>query len=131
MGGKTSFGEFVLDRDRRQLMRGGHAVPLNHRGYILLETLLNAEGEPVSKEALMERAWPGAVIEEGNLTVQMSKLRAELGEGAGAMIVTVPRIGYRLVTHLASASISQNGSGGPPLIAVLPFANHGTAADDG
>jgi len=128
MGTTTSFGPFVLDRERRQLRRNGEAVPLTHRGYILLETLLDAGGEPVSKETLMQRAWPGTVVEEGNLTVQISTLRRQLGEGADAMILTVPRIGYRMVMPPASTKPEASG---PPLIAVLPFANHGSAAEDG
>ena len=78
MTGKTSFGPFVLDRDRRELTRGGQPVPVGHRGYTLLEALLDARGAAVSKEALMERVWPGTVIEEGSLTVQVS---ARLGKG--------------------------------------------------
>jgi TolB-like protein len=128
MSGKTTFGPFVLDRERRQLTRNGQAVPVSHRGYIVLETLLDAGGEPVSKDALMARAWPDIVIEEGNLTVLVSTVRRQLGEGGDAMIVTVPRIGYRLVAQVDAPATDRAG---PPLIAVLPFANHGSAAEDG
>lgn len=106
--------------------RNGEPVPLSHRGYILLETLLDSGGEPVSKDVLIDRAWPDTVIEEGNLSVQISTLRKQLGEGA--VIVTVPRVGYRLVPQAASRDRDR---GGPPLIAVLPFANRGSAAEDG
>ena len=128
MIGKTTFGPFVLDRERRQLTREGQAVPVGHRGYVLLETLLDASGEPVSKETLMDRVWPGTVIEEGSLTVQVSALRRQLGDGSGAIIVTVPRVGYRLVKQSDTPAAERNG---PPLIAVLPFANYGSTAEDG
>jgi TolB-like protein len=124
----SAFGPFVLDRERRMLTRQGQPVPVGHRGYILLETLFDAGGEPVSKQVLMERAWPDSVIEEANLTVQISALRRQLGEGANAIIVTVPRIGYRLVAQAGRPEVDR---GGPPLIAVLPFANHGSTAEDG
>jgi TolB-like protein len=127
MAVKSSFGPFVLDRARRELTRDGHTVPVGHRGYALLEALLDARGEAVSKEALMERVWPGTVIEEGSLTVQVSALRRQLGHGSDAMIVTVPRIGYRLVAQ-PEASLAERS--GPPLIAVLPFANHGSLDED-
>src|SRR6478609_11832202 len=123
MGSKTTFGPFVLDRERRQLMRGSRAVPVGHRGYTLLETLVDAQGEPVSRETLMGRVWPGTIIEEGSLTVQVSALRRQLGDAAGAIIVTVPRVGYRLVTSPVGKRARLDS--GPPLIAVLPFANHG------
>ena len=129
----TTFGPFTLDRDRREVTRNGEPVAVGHRGYILLETLLDAGGEPVGKEVLMERAWPGMVIEEGNLTVKISTLRRQLGDGADAVIVTVPRIGYRLVAHQSAPRKPEPlpDRAGPPLIAVLPFANHGSAAEDG
>lgn len=129
MESKTTFGPFVLDRERRQLMREGQAVPVGHRGYTLLETLLDASGEPVTKETLMGRVWPGTIIEEGSLTVQVSALRRQLGDAAGAIIVTVPRVGYRLVTSPVGKRARLDS--GPPLIAVLPFANHGSSAEDG
>jgi TolB-like protein len=128
MTGKTNFGPFVLDRERRRLTRDGHPVAVGDRGYVLLETLLDAGGRPVSKETLMERVWPGTVIEEGSLTVQVSALRRQLGDGSDAVIVTVPRIGYRLVAPPETPAALRSG---PPLIAVLPFANHGGAAGDG
>jgi TolB-like protein/Tfp pilus assembly protein PilF len=123
----SSFGPLVLDRERRTLTRQGMPVPIGHRGYVLLETLLDAAGEPVSKDILMERAWPGTVIEESNLSVQISALRKVLGEGGDSLIVTVPRIGYRLVAQPKRAEPGR----GPPSVAVLPFANHGNLAEDG
>lgn len=128
MADKTAFGPFVLDRERRQLTRDGHDVPVGHRGYALLETLLDAGGDPVGKEVLMDRAWPGTVIEEGSLTVQVSALRRQLGDSSQAMIVTVPRVGYRLVVPPAPPGVDREG---PPLVAVLPFANHGSVSEDG
>lgn len=128
MAGRTTFGPFVLDRARKQLTRNGQPVPISHRGYIVLEALLDADGAPVSKDALMARAWPDMVIEEGNLTVLVSTIRRQLGGDADAMIVTVPRIGYRLVAQAETTAVDRAG---PPLLAVLPFANHGSVAEDG
>jgi DNA-binding winged helix-turn-helix (wHTH) protein len=36
----------------------------------VLRALLERLGAPVSKDALMQAAWPGLAVEEGNLTVQ-------------------------------------------------------------
>ena len=124
----TAFGPFVLDRRKQVLTRDGEAVPIGHRGYVLLEALLDADGKPVNKATLMERAWPGLIVEEGNLTVQIATLRKQLRGDAEALIVTVPRVGYRLVKPAAS---SARNDAGPPLIAVLPFANHSSEAEQG
>jgi len=110
------------------LTRNGEALPIGHRGYVLLETLLDAQGEPVDKTTLMERVWPGMIVEESNLSVQIATLRRQLGGNAEALIVTVPRVGYRLV---APAAPEKSGSAGPPMIAVLPFANHSNEAAQG
>jgi TolB-like protein len=124
----TPFGPFVLDQERQRLTRDGRPVEIGRRCYLLLEMLLEAGGEPVSKQALMERAWPGTAVEEGNLTVQISTLRRHLGQGSEALIVTVPRVGYRLVARPGRTDAEVAWW---PLIAVLPFANLGSADEDG
>lgn len=119
MAARTSgFGPFLLDRNRRTLTREGVPVPVGHRGYTILETLLDAAGQAVSKDVLMEHAWPGTLVEESNLSVQVSALRKLLGDGAESLIVTVPRVGYRLVSPPERTSPER----GRPSLAVLPFA---------
>ena len=80
------------------LTHEGKHVPLGARSIALLRVLLDADGGVVSKNDLMEGAWPGIVVEEGNLTVQMATLRKALGQRVdnSDWIVTVPRVGYRL-----------------------------------
>src|SRR5665213_1099388 len=87
------FGPFTLDRKRGVLLRVGQPVAISRRAYLLLEMLVDAGGTAVAKDDLMAHAWPGAVVEEANLTVQISTLRRSLGD---VSIVTVPRFGYRL-----------------------------------
>ncbi|HHY49058.1 MAG TPA: transcriptional regulator, partial [Alphaproteobacteria bacterium] len=105
---RVAFGPFVLDRRREALLREGAVLPIGHRGYVLLETLLEAKGETVSKATLMERVWPDAIVEEGNLTVQIAALRKALGAEGDAYIITVPRVGYRLTAPAGQ------GAAGPP-----------------
>ncbi len=94
---QRSVGPFVLDRERQALLRDGEAVPIGHRGYLILAALLDANGETVSKTTLLERAWPGLVVEDANLTVQIGSLRKAMRADGETLIVTVPRNGYRLV----------------------------------
>jgi TolB-like protein/Tfp pilus assembly protein PilF len=123
----TTFGGFVLDRRRQELTLHGNVVPIGHRGYVLLETLLDAGGDAVDKTTLIERVWPGMIVEESNLSVQIAALRRHLGAGAETMIITVPRVGYRFIAPAPSAP----GAAGPPLVAVLPFSNLSTEAEQG
>jgi adenylate cyclase len=65
----------------------------------LLRILIDRAGAPVSKDALMEAAWPGLAVEDSNLTVQIAALRRALGEvpDGESWIATLPRRGYRFV----------------------------------
>ena len=126
-----TFGPFTLDPSRRTLARGGEAVELGQRGCALLVALLAAAGDPVTKSTLMDKAWPGTVVEEGNLTVQIAQLRKALGTDAAGRdwIVTVPRVGYRLIT--LQSSVGETPDNPKPALAVLPFVNlSGDAAQD-
>jgi TolB-like protein/Flp pilus assembly protein TadD len=124
-GAETSFGPFVLDRGRSLLLREGKPVPIGQRALALLVALAETDGS-VSKQGLLEAGWPGTIVEEGNLTVQIAALRKVLGarEDGSEWIVTVPRVGYRLVRAAASPT-TRAGASTPrlPSIAVLPFQN--------
>jgi len=80
------FGPFRLDADAEILFRGAEPIVLGRRAVALLRLLLERAGAPVSKDALIEAAWPGLAIEDSNLTVQIAALRRafdETGGGAG------------------------------------------------
>ena len=94
-----AFGPFRLDEQGDALFRDGEPVALSHRAVALLRILIDRAGAPVSRDALMEEAWPGLAVEESNLRVQIAALRRALGEvpGGESWIVTLPRRGYRFV----------------------------------
>jgi TolB-like protein len=119
--GKLAFGPFMLDSVRGALLREGAPVALGQRALAVLSALGERPGLTVAKEDLLARAWPGTLVEEGNLTVQIAAIRKALGPGPDGRdwIVTVPRIGYRLVGDDGSAA-ADVGSERPGL-AVLPF----------
>jgi serine/threonine protein kinase/DNA-binding winged helix-turn-helix (wHTH) protein len=62
---------------------------------VLLQLLLHA-GEVVPKDALLESVWPGLNVVDGSLATAISKLRKALGDENSDIILTVPRVGYRL-----------------------------------
>jgi TolB-like protein/Tfp pilus assembly protein PilF len=120
---QISFGPFVLDRSARTLLLDGKPVAVGQRAFALLDSLAAADG-PVDKADLIEAAWSGAVVEEGNLTVQIAALRRALGTRSDGQdwIVTVPRVGYRLLRSEASLP-KDDKIARVPSIAVLPFQN--------
>lgn len=118
--GQLRFGPFVLSPGK-ELRRDGSAVPLGQRALVLLEAMLRANGEAVTKTEILQQVWPGLTVEDGNITVQIAALRKELGTRANGeeWIVTVPRIGYRLPRDAPEPAADS----GKPTVAVLPFVN--------
>jgi adenylate cyclase len=92
-------GPFRLDVQSDLLCRGTEPLMLGRRAIALLRALVERPGAMVSKDALIDAAWSGQVVEESNLTVQIAALRRVLGEEPGGKrwIETMPRRGYRFV----------------------------------
>ncbi len=88
------FGRFRLLTRQRELRLGDVPVPLGSRAFDVLLILVEAQGELVTKEQLLARVWPGTVVEESNIQVQVSALRKALGADRN-LILTVPLRGYR------------------------------------
>src|SRR6516162_10859106 len=70
MSGIYRFGRFALDAEAGVLFQGGEPALLGQRAVTLLRLLLERAAAPVSKNALIEAAWPGLAIKDSNLTVQ-------------------------------------------------------------
>ncbi len=104
------FSHFRLDPAQRILLRQGARVHLHPKTFLILQILVEANGEVVSKEELMTRVWPDVVVEENNLTKNISLLRKALGNGAelAEFIETIPKIGYRFRAEALTIR-SQNG----------------------
>ncbi len=100
------FGPFRVDAFRRLLLREGKPVRIPAKAYEILLVLLEEKGRLVEKDELMRRVWPDAVVEENNLTVNMSALRRSLMESPGEhrYVVTIPGRGYQFV-----ADVNQHG----------------------
>jgi TolB-like protein len=120
MDGRVAIGPFAFDPASGVLSRDGAPVPLAGRARAVLAALAEAGGT-ATKEAILDRAWPGVTVEESNLTVQIAALRKILGDDA---IVTVPRVGYRLRLHGSPAAAEL------PKVAVVPFALLGDGPQD-
>lgn len=94
-----TFGRFELRPDERQLLLDGHPVVVGARALDVLLALVERRDRVVRKDELIEAAWPGLVVEDNNLTVQVSSLRKLLGPNA---IATVPGRGYRFTADLSA-----------------------------
>jgi Tol biopolymer transport system component/DNA-binding winged helix-turn-helix (wHTH) protein len=101
-----AFGVFQVDVGRRLLLRRGDPVPLTPKAFEILLVLIQDRERVVGKDELMKLVWPDAVVEENNLTRNISSLRKALGEGPGEnrFIVTVPGRGYQFAGDIPAAT---------------------------
>lgn len=93
---RWTFANAEFDEGRWQLQVAGQAIEVERRPLEVLQYLLRHAGEVVTKEELLEAAWAGRVVVEAVLTNAIGKLRRALGDEAQEVIVTLPRVGYRL-----------------------------------
>src|SRR5262250_1245421 len=105
------FGAFQLDTAERLLRRlDGMAVPLTPRVFETLLYMVEHHDTVLDKEQLMEAVWPDSIVEENNLSQNISTLRRIFGEtpSSHSYIVTVPGRGYRFVAEVREQT--DNGS---------------------
>jgi non-specific serine/threonine protein kinase len=86
------FGEVEVRPAERQLLVGGQAAAVGARAFDVLVALIERRDRVVTKNELLEVCWPGLVVEENNLQVQVSTLRKLLGAQS---VATIPGRGYR------------------------------------
>ena len=116
------FDGFRLDRRNGGLFRqdatgASVAVAVGSRALDVLTVLVGHPGELVSKDAIMNAVWPDVVIEEKNLTVQISALRRVLDDGRkdGSCIQTEAGRGYRFV-----AAVTRPDEDGGTIVPPVP-----------
>jgi TolB-like protein/Tfp pilus assembly protein PilF len=122
--GQFEFGAYRLDSQNGMLFRGGDRVALPPKVAELLVALVQAAGGVLTREELLQRLWPGTVVEEGSLTSHISLLRKALGDKAQDFIETLPKRGYRFVASVKQLASEAHDSGvDRTMLVVLPFEN--------
>jgi predicted ATPase/DNA-binding winged helix-turn-helix (wHTH) protein len=89
-------GEWEVDLARRELRARGVPVPIGGRAFEIVEVLVQSAGELVTKNDLMGRVWPGAIVEDNTLQFHISAIRKTLGPDRG-LLKSVYGRGYRLL----------------------------------
>jgi adenylate cyclase len=124
------FGSFRFDRRGGVLLRcddDGRYLPVSigSRAFAVLGALLARPGDLVSRDEIMRAAWPGTVVEEGNLAVQVSALRRILDAGTQgeSCIKTVSGRGYRFVPRVTRQDVSPAAGPAPALDPTQPLAS--------
>ena len=145
------FDRFEIRPDQRQVLVDGKPALLGARAFDLLMVLVQHREQVLTKDELLTLAWPGLVVEENNLTVQISALRRLFGASS---ILTLTGRGYRFVMPAEIAAVVSEPASTPvpvaseatvlqmnstepltlpdkPSIAVLPFDNFSQNAEMG
>jgi two-component system OmpR family response regulator len=93
------FGDIVLDPARRECSRRGTRIDLTPREFALLEQLLRADGQTLTRQALLDAVWGPDYLGSSNVCdVYIRYLRRKVDEPfASPMIQTVRGVGYRVV----------------------------------
>src|SRR4029077_3518037 len=104
-------GECEIDLARRELRILGLPAPVGGRAFEFVEVLAKSAGELVTKDELMNRIWPGAIVMENTLQVHAAAARKALGPYRG-LLKTESRRGYRL---LGDWTVRRDGAAKPPV----------------
>ena len=107
------FADYEFDELARELRVKGKQVDLESKPLDLLLQLLLHAGEVVTKEELLESVWPDVMVVDGSLATAVSKLRKAMGDEDHPVIVTIPRVGYRLAVPVYCKTVA--AAAGPEL----------------
>jgi TolB-like protein len=139
-----TFGDCLLDPDRRELTRRSEVVSISPKAFDLLVHLVQNREHVVSKDDLLQAVWEGRIVSESTLTSHINAVRKAIGDSGEEqrLIRTLARKGFRFVgdvQELQSSDDSDSRKSGfvkpdeararalalpdKPSIAVLPFLN--------
>lgn len=117
--------DFLLDSVRIEprrltIINDGDARTVEPLAMRILLVLVEAAGQVVTREEIIEAVWPDGYAGEGSLSRAVWSLRQALDDDARAprFIETVPRVGYRL-----KASVRMPENAPPTRMEVLNRAN--------
>ncbi len=92
---KLTCFDLSLDLGTRQVLRGKRQLKLTPTGFKLLETLMRASPDALSREALMQAVWGDEQPDSNSLKVHLHKLRKQL-DMEGPLLLTIPSFGFAI-----------------------------------
>ena len=106
------FGSFRVDPSKRQLFSNKEPVHLTAKAFDTLLILIQQAGETVSKTDILNKVWSDVIVEEINLTQQISTIRKALGERPGehTYILTVPGRGHSFIAAITETASDAEAS---------------------
>ena len=107
-----AFARFVIDFAGRRLLKDGETVALEPKAFAVLEVLVNAPGQALNRDEILDAVWGHRHVTPGVLNRIMTLLRHALGEDAHAprYLHTLHGVGYRFDLPVVVASEQAHGT---------------------
>lgn len=136
-----SFSPFRLDTTNQVLWQGLRSIALTPKAFVVLRYLMERQGRLVTKEELLNAAWPGIYVSDAALKVCIRRIRQALGDvqHPPQYIETVHWRGYRFIGDIELFEPNRNkeetgdwrleaSPPSPPVSDFKPLASNGTAS---
>jgi len=108
------FGDYVLDRERRELSRGSEQIALEPQVLDVLIHLVQNRDRVVTKDDLIACVWDGRIVSDSTLTSRVNAARRAVGDSGDRqeVIKTYARKGFRFLGEVRIGG-DGDGSSGP------------------
>jgi DNA-binding winged helix-turn-helix (wHTH) protein len=113
-----SFDQCELDTERLELRRDGELQSVEPQVFRLLLHLIENREHVVSKDELMDSVWDRRIVSDATLSSRINAARRAVGDSGKeqSVIRTMPRRGFRFVSDLVLADISDDSSRESPAV---------------
>ncbi len=91
---RVRFGDFILDTDRRELLRNAEPLHISPKALLLLQILIENRPRAVSQQELYDLLWQETFVEKTALHNLVYQLRETLDDGQRAVIRTAYGFGF-------------------------------------
>ena len=98
------FAGFTVDLSRLSLLRDGEPIYLRRQSFDVLRYLVEHPGRLISKDELIEKVWPHALVTDDSLVQCVKDIRAGMADTGHLIIRTVPRRGYMFLPEVTGGA---------------------------
>lgn len=91
-----SAGNLLLDTKKHSFYKDNQLIELTNKEFEIMELLMKAKGEVVSREELFNRVWGNDALESRTIDMHIKSLRQKINDNDGAIIKSVYGIGYKI-----------------------------------
>ncbi|MDR3415321.1 MAG: winged helix-turn-helix domain-containing protein [Nevskia sp.] len=102
------FAQAELDARTHEVRVRGLSVGIEPKPLEVLRLLLEHAGEVVTTDEILETVWGGRPVHEAAVSNAIGKLRRALGDDDQSLILTVPKVGYRLMAEVERSTDAES-----------------------